>query len=393
MNRVSLRIILQLRPLLGGLIFIILLLASARTSAAADSKKAHFLALLPLSGTGADQGAWCRQGLVLAEEELRSQGITNFIVDYEDTRGDPRLALDVLHRTLAGLDASNSRGVSPSSPLTAVLTWGSGVAMVLTPELNKRGIIQMGVATATSEYRSIGDFTFRVYHSAEKEGEFIAREISKVPLQLKVALLAINNDYGLQIAEAIKARLPHPPVFDDVFDPGTTDFRTQLLRIKTSGAGVLILVAYPSEGAIVLKQRKELNAEVPVISAGAIYGGNNFFDLVGSSAEGVRIVLPKPSESARARTFSEKYTKKFKEPISVVTHYPARSFDGLMLLGQALRACGAPDAECIKNELLKVKDYEGASSLISFDEAGDIVYELRLFEISGKNFLEAGSIN
>lgn len=361
---------------MGGIAALLVLTIACRV--AAQAPRASFLALLPLTGSGADQGEWCRRGMVLAEEELRRQGISNVVLNFEDSRGDPKLALEAFTSAVA------------REPVQAVLTWGSGVGMVLSPEVNRREILQMGVATVTDAYRSVGDFTFRVLHSASLEGEYMAQTLQRRQGSVSVALLAINNDYGVQIARALRDTLGRALVYDDTFAPGSNDMRAQLLKIRASTATDLVLISYPVEGALALKQLRQSGLELRVLAAGAIYSGRNFFDLAGQAGEGVEIVLPRPSQSEEAKSFAQNYQKRFGEHATVVNHYAARSYDALKLLVRAMQACQGWEARCVRDQLFKVQNYEGASGRITFDQAGDVTYPLTHFRIQGNEFLPMG---
>src|SRR5947207_563219 len=78
-------------------------------------------ALLPLTGGAAEQGNWSRQGILLAEEEINRADGPQVQIDYEDTKGDPKSAVDSFN------------ALRSDTSLSAVLTWGSGVGLALTP--------------------------------------------------------------------------------------------------------------------------------------------------------------------------------------------------------------------------------------------------------------------
>ncbi len=149
----------------------------------------HYAALLPLSGNGAEQGQWCQRGFELARDTLRRQG-NIFEVQTDDTKGDAKEAISAYH---------NSR---MTQALPIVFTWGSSVGMALSPITNAEHVIQIGVATTTPKYRTVGDLTFRVFPSAEGEAHFLGEIISKLFPKERIAALYVENDYGLGTFEA-----------------------------------------------------------------------------------------------------------------------------------------------------------------------------------------------
>ena len=66
--------------------------------------------------------------------------------------------------------------------------------------------------------------------------------------------------------------------------------------------------------------------------------------------------------------------------------YVTQSYDVVNLLANALTKSGA-DGEKLKNELYQVKDYQGVSGKIGFDENGDLTtanYEVKVIK-AGKS--------
>src|SRR6185295_20231716 len=81
---------------------------------------------------------------------------------------------------------------------------------------------------------------------------------------------------------------------EESFDPNSTDFRTQISKIKTVSPSWIYVATYPNEGALLLKQSRELGLQAQFIGAVAILGGQNFFKIVGDSAEGLIVVNSVP---------------------------------------------------------------------------------------------------
>jgi branched-chain amino acid transport system substrate-binding protein len=347
----------------------------------AQAEPVKTAALLPLTGSGAEQGEWIKRGFEMAQEDLKGKSKLPIEIIYEDTRGDPASAV------------SAYRNLVSQNKIKAVFTWGSGVALALAPMNNKEAIIQMGVATATAHYTSKGDFTFRNYHSATLEGQFIASQINAGNFGTKVALLTINNDYGLGIAENVRKNVEDKKakiVFDEEFSGGDTDFRTTLIKLKNAQPDFIVLTSYITEGALIIKQLKQLGINKPILAAGAIIGGGDFFSLVGGGLDNLYIVKPGfDSEEARARgaEFDKKYNAKYKDGVGVYNWYSARAYDALKMVSIAIDNCApAVEGNCVKGQLFKIQNYPGTAGTVSFDENGDISCKFELIKSVGQTF-------
>lgn len=336
---------------------------------------ATYAALLPLTGNGSDQAEWCRHGLELAAKEISSKNSEIELI-FEDTHGDPKTALSIF------------QNITSQRKLSGVLTWGSGVAMALSPIANQKRIIQMGIATATPSYSSFGDFNFRVFPSANDESIFVNHELSSRYPDARVSSIYIQNDYGVGTVEALRKQLLQSKkdfVLAEPYNPGETDFRSTLLKIKSMKPDIVHVAAYPSDGALILKQARDIGLHPIFLSSVAIAGGNEFLSLAGSSANGLMVISSVPNQK---NLFFKLYRESFGDGPITLQLYAARAFDALNILDQAQRKCGGK-SDCMRDTLFDVKNFDGASGNISFDEAGDSKFAFQLYRVEdGKLIVE-----
>jgi branched-chain amino acid transport system substrate-binding protein len=146
----------------------------------------------------------------------------------------------------------------------------------------------------------------------------------------------------------------------------------------------VVLVSYPTEGLVLLRQARETGVTQPIIAAGAIYSGKTFLELSAGSAENMEVILPAPPQSEAAAHFRTSYDSRY-DTTTPVNHYSARAYDALRLL--VTRKCSPPSGECLKEALSAVKTYEGAAASYTFDENGDAAYALKLFRFSKGEFV------
>lgn len=377
------------RPLFIGFsiviaIFVLLALRQVQTRLQQGHSVIVVGAILPLSGSGADQGEWQKRGLDLAADEInRAQSRWQLQIIYEDSAGDTEKAV------------ASYRYLQSRYRVPIVFTWGSGIAMAIAPLANQDHIVQMGIATAVPTYSSPDDFNFRNFPSATAEAAYLADVVHKRSAS-RIAILKIHNDYGVGSAKAFRSQYEQnggTVLADEAFEPKTKDFRTQLTKVKTLNVPLVYLASYPTEGALLLRQARELGLNNTFIASVAISGGKSFFNLVGDSAEGLLVVSSVPlldgSKDVRVQKFLEAYRQKNHEELGSPQLYTVRAYDALRVVATTFDQC-APSvvsADCIKNALAKVHDYQGIGGIISFDRNGDIEAMFHLQQIRNGRFV------
>ncbi len=335
-----------------------------RGAKTADQATIKIAALIPLSGNSAGQGELIKQGLDLALDEISSSGQKIEIV-YSDTQGDSKKAVG------AYLDLKSRENIS------AVITWGSSVAMAISPLSNQDHIIQMGVATAASQYRSLHDYNFRNYPTADQEEQFLTQAVKeKFGTNKKIAIFYINNDAGKSSAQNFTQnwqKLGGKIAFNEGFDGSQTDYRSELAKIKITSPDIVILMGYPSETGIILKQARQLGITAQFISPSFVLGPE-MIEAAGDSAEGLLVADSSPDintkPSQELKTFAENFNKKIGHPLTAQEIYSLRSYDALRALAAGFKHCN-DDTVCAQKELEKI-NLPGPSGNVAFDEYGDI---------------------
>ena len=354
------------------LAIIIIVLLVIVLSSRNNGSRVQLVALIPLSGGNASQGVWMQRGFDIALDEINKTSKNKLDVLYEDTQGIPKNAVG------AYTDLAN-RYKAP-----VVFSWGSGVGLALTPLVNKDKVVHIGIATAVPTYSTPNDFTFRDFPSSEMEADFLADVFIKDVAAKRVVVLKINNDYGLGSAKSFSAtyiKKGGKILADESFEPNGSDFRTVLTKIKQLNPDYIFISSYPKEGALVLRQAKDLGITAKFIASTAIAGADDFFRIAGDSANGLLVVnavpIPDPNDE-QTNNFFATYKNKYGEEIGT-QQLSARSYDSLKIVSKIIDTCNT-DTNCIKDELYKVSGYKGVAGDVTFDNNGDIkaYYELQL---------------
>jgi branched-chain amino acid transport system substrate-binding protein len=365
-----------------GLAAILLFVFLSNNTKSERAESITFGVLIPLSGNGAEQGEWIRNGLEIALDEVNEESKVEIDLAYEDTKGDPKNAISAYNQ------------LKTKYTLPAVLTWGSGVALALSPIVNTDKVIQMGVATAADSYTSPEDFNFRVFPAASQEGKFVADAILNQMKINSVVILNVNNDYGISSAKAFKEAYEKSGgrvTYTESYEVSTTDFHTILTKVKNLSPKLIYIASYPTDGALLVKQAREFGIESQILASTAILGGKSFFDITGTFSEGLIVANSAPivdgNSSSESKNFIEQYTKAHKESSGPQQLYAARAYDAMKIIAQGVNVCGA-NTECIKEHLLGIKDYDGASGKITLDRNGDVTAIFNLQKIQNGQFVK-----
>ena len=362
---------------------VLLLTCLCRPCPAEDKTLITIAVIAPLSGPQAEQGEWIKSGIDLALQAQPAESRFQVKVVYEDCAGE----------TASAVSAYQSLRARYQMPV--LFSWGSGIGLALSPLTNRDRVLQYGLATATPRYRSEGDFTFRDFPSAEREADFLGNLILKDLRADSIALFAVNNEYGVGLSAALKSRLNgHISIRGEAtFEPKTSDFRAELLRLKSDLPSLIYLAGYPAEAAAIVKQAREAGINSKFLLSSAALDSSTFLEVAGQAADGSIVVLPGP-EKAEAENFTERFRAQHgrnSEPQYAIVR---RAFDAFWLVRRALEHCGKTDPTCLRDTLMSVRSYHGASGLISFDTAGDVIsHQFQVYSVEGRRLARRTGIN
>jgi branched-chain amino acid transport system substrate-binding protein len=203
----------------------------------------------------------------------------------------------------------------------------------------------------------------------------------------KAAIVHDNTSYSKGLAdetrEIFKA-IGVTEVYYDSIVPNDRDYAVSLAKIMAAKPDVIVFTGYYPESGLLLRQKRELGYEVAMIGGDAT-NNTSIVEIAGKeAANGYYFVSPPSlqdmkSESA-AKLMATYQQKHGAAPSSV---WSVLAGDAFLVLVEAVKAVG-PDSEKMA-EWLKtgLKDFEGLSGSITFDEHGDRVGEVyRLYKIS-----------
>ncbi|MNI06369.1 Leucine-, isoleucine-, valine-, threonine-, and alanine-binding protein precursor [compost metagenome] len=148
------------------------------------------------------------------------------------------------------------------------------------------------------------------------------------------------------------------------YPPGQgIDFTAALTKIKNSKPDSIILASVVSDGALILKQAKQLGIDIPFYGTATFYTEEFLKDK--ASVEGVildALFFPE-TDDPRGKKFVADYKQKYgTEP----GFFDALAYDSTNLVLEGLRKGGAT-RKGIRDEMAKIKDFPLVTGVAKFD--------------------------
>ncbi|MDD4990018.1 MAG: penicillin-binding protein activator [Candidatus Pacebacteria bacterium] len=315
-------------------------------------------AILPLTGDGASYGDVWKRSIELGRGEIEAKYGQKVEVIYEDSQMKP-----------ADAATAASKLVS-TDKVKAIIIGTSRETLAVAPIAEQNKVLVLAGATSP-EVTKAGDYIFRTIPSDLYQGNDLADfAIRKGYAQM--AVLFLNDEYGKGITDVFGQRLEAiggKVVAKEEFQAqGASDYRTQLTKIAKENPNAVLIIASQNQYALILKQMKELNINLPVL-AGEAFKDQTILDSAKELAEGViftAFVDPQTPEGAK---FDSLYKEKY---ASQPGPYAAEFFDNTELLLTALIESRG-DIEKAKEWLYAIKDWRGATGTTNFDANGDVI--------------------
>lgn len=193
----------------------------------------------------------------------------------------------------------------------------------------------------------------------------------------RIAVVYSQNDWSVSmkdnfVDEASRQSLHIVKEFATA--PDESDFRTVILELKQLSIDAIYapFAFYPGQGAF-SKQAKELNLALPFYSS----SGTENPILLEAYPEIEGTIYPYPARDEKEQEFLDKYEARFDSPPAPSAAY---AYDSVRLVAEALRSGAATSAE-IADYLRSVRDYQGVSNTITFDENGRVTQKPHIIKV------------
>lgn len=317
---------------------------------------------VPLTGEASTWGNYTKKGVELAVWEYhqtRNKENPKVEVIFEDTKADAKEGINSFNKLI---NIHKVKAIVDDAV--------SSVALAMAPLAKEKKVIIISTGATNPKLSGISPYYFRVWNSDYEEGLFSANYTYNDLGYRKVAVLAIENDYGQGLSDVFIKRfkeLGGEILFSDTYKQGNLQFRNQLTKIKNVNPDAIYLVSYPEETPQILIQKSALKLNKQIIGTVPMED-KSIIEKAKSAAEGVIYPYPVDPTGEITKKFKESYKKKFGEEPGTTS---AEGYDATKLLIEAILKNGYT-GDGIRNYLLELKQWSGASGIIEFDANGDV---------------------
>jgi branched-chain amino acid transport system substrate-binding protein len=334
----------------------------------------------PLTGNYAEYGQNWQKAMNLAVGWLNAAGGINgrpLELVYNDTKSDPKESAAVAQKY-----TSDPKFVAQIGDFT------STACMAAQPIYDKAGMVQMSPTASHPKFSPGSIWSFGIIGTQAGEGPFMADYAVKKLGKKKIAVLYINNDWGIATKDYFVK--PAKDMGADIlaiesFFETDKDFTGVLTKLRGYKPEILYIPSMYNEMALIAKQREKLGwTDVLLSGPGSLYSPK-LLEIGGTSVNGLytsAVFFPKdqlPNVQKFVKGFEEKYK-------STPNMFAAIAYDGVNLLAHTIRKVGT-DRKAIRDELAKTKNFEGVAGNITFTEQRDVIKTYRPLIIKNGEFI------
>jgi len=367
------------RTFISFLSFLIIFSLMLPSGCAKKEKVIKIGVILPLTGEAAKYGQSAKRGLDLALEEINASGGVRgkkLSLIYEDSKADPKEGVNAIQKLITIHKVPAIIGAMASS-----------VTLAIAPIAEKNKVVLLSPASSAPKITYAGNYIFRNCYSDIYEGTKMADYIWNETSYRSIAIIYINNDYGIGLKRAFEKRfteLGGKVIISEPYEFGSTDFHTQISKVKNANPDAIYIIGYGEMGRLLI-QAKEIGLSKPFFSC-IMFEDPDILKIAREAAEGVIYTFPSydpKSQEKQIRDFVRAFKKKYGQ---IPDGFAANSYDALKILALAIKK-GGGDSEGIKDALYTVRDFPGVTGKTSFDANGDVKKPIGIKTVKDGRFI------
>lgn len=365
-------------------------------------------ALNPVTGAGSPYGTGMQRLIVAAVEAVNAAGGVNgrrMEVFAEDDQTSPPAGVLAARKLI---DVNRVRAI--------VGTWASGVSLAVVPITNDADILLMNTSGAPAlsvPPANARGLSYRFQATNDRFGRAFA-EIAVREGFRRPATMAINNASGLGNTEGFRrawAAKGNTNGEHVVYEPNQPSYRSELMRVLNTRPDVIVMGSFLPDTTILLREWVQMGQPVKWIIPGWAANPQLVQALGPAVTEGIISVDSVSNEGAQAfAAFDTAHKRVMANRPGTENVYAAMTWDMVITLALAIEQAKSFDTAAINRAIREVANppgevvgtfaegraaiaagrkinYEGASSVLDFDQFGDVTPDFGVF------FIERGAIN
>ncbi|MCB9030658.1 MAG: ABC transporter substrate-binding protein, partial [Deltaproteobacteria bacterium] len=252
-------------------------------------------------------------------------------------------------------------------------------AMVAGPVFENAQIPLVNIWDSAPEIEALGNYVFGIGVWTPSSSE-VSAKYARENIKAKTAVTICNNgEWSLEVAKAFRENFEKDggKVLDHFeINPGESDFRTILLKVKSLNPDVIYAPVTDNISAFWLQLGRSGYTKT-VITSDIL--NQEILNQVGSSAEGVyQTQAADPSSPATIEMLDAYKAKHGKDCTQVF--FTSLGYDSVMFLAKAMQTKGLK-RNLIKDGLYEIANYPGASGVATMTPEGSVKRIVSVFQV------------
>lgn len=204
----------------------------------------------------------------------------------------------------------------------------------------------------------------------------------------------VEQDYSVGLANFFKKKFQElgGEYFIELFKTGDQEFSAQITDALNKNPDVLYIAGYYPEISLFARQARMLGYNGDIL-AGDGAEAPELIKIGGDAVEGLYYTThfhPKGAATNMTKVFVEKYKEKFGEEPGALH---ALGFDAYLVLRKAIEMAGKAEPEAIAKSLRQVKNFEGATGVITINKDGDAEKSVVIDMVKNGEFTYVTTVN
>lgn len=320
-----------------------------------------------LSGKEASLGQSSHKGTLLAVEQINAAGgllgkqIELIVEDTQSKAGESGTAVRKL--------------ISRDKVVAILGEVASSRSLEGAPIAQAAKVPMVSPASTNPQVTEVGDYIFRVCFIDPFQGPVMAKFALNTLKAKRIAILSSSSSaYSVGLAKYFKEAFiagGGQVVAEPKYTEGDKDFKAQLTAIKATGTDAIFSPGYYNEGALIVKQARDLGIIVPVFGADS-WEAEALMELGGQAVEGAFLCshYSPQDPSPRVQDFVAAYKARWNTDLAPDSN-ASLGYDSVLVLADAIKRAGSADRAAIRDALAATKAFPAVTGTITINEKRD----------------------
>ena len=314
-----------------------------------------------LTGKEASLGQSSNKGTMMAIDDLNAAGGVlgrPLLLVTEDTQSKPGETATVVKKL-----------ISRDKVVALLGEVASSRSLEAAPIAQAAKVPMISPASTNPKVTETGAYIFRTCFIDPFQGPVMARFAREHLKAKRVALVVSNSSaYSIGLAKFFRESFVANGgtiVLEQKYSEGDKDFKAQLTAIKAAGVDAVFNPGYYNEGALIVRQARDLGLTLPIFGADS-WEAEALIQLGGKAMEGAYLCSHYSPEdpSPRVQNFVAAYKQRFG---STPDSNASLGYDSVLVLVDAIRRAGTTERNALREAIATTRDFMAVTGKITID--------------------------